>query len=200
MPHAPPYVFRRIAISRPVQTRVNERIRIREVRLIDDEGQQIGIIPTREALDMARERGLDLVEVAPNASPPVCRLMDYGKYKYEQSRKERDSRRAQHVIKVKEVRIEPKIGGHDLETKGRQAAKFLDSGDKVKLTVLFRGRSITHPELGKDLLERLAEQLKDHGVIEQSARMEGRTMTMHMAPARQRAESSAREEEREQAG
>jgi translation initiation factor IF-3 len=170
------------------------------VRLIDDEGQQIGIIPTREALDMARERGLDLVEVAPNASPPVCRLMDYGKYKYEQSRKERDSRRSQHVIKVKEVRIEPKIGGHDLETKGRQAAKFLDAGDKVKLTVLFRGRSITHPELGKDLLERLAEQLKDHGVIEQSARMEGRTMTMHMAPSRQRAESSDREEQREQAG
>ncbi len=149
---------------------------------------------------MARERGLDLVEVAPNASPPVCRLMDYGKYKYEQSRKERDSRRSQHVIKVKEVRIEPKIGGHDLETKGRQAAKFLDAGDKVKLTVLFRGRSITHPELGKDLLERLAEQLKDHGVIEQSARMEGRTMTMHMAPSRQRAESSDREEQREQAG
>ncbi|HEV2073368.1 MAG TPA: translation initiation factor IF-3 [Thermomicrobiales bacterium] len=200
MPRAPSYVFRRIAISRPVQTRVNERIRIREVRLIDDEGQQIGIIPTREALDMARERGLDLVEVAPNASPPVCRLMDYGKYKYEQSRKERDSRRSQHVIKVKEVRIEPKIGGHDLETKGRQAAKFLDAGDKVKLTVLFRGRSITHPELGKDLLERLAEQLKDHGVIEQSARMEGRTMTMHMAPSRQRAESSDREEQREQAG
>ena len=140
---------------------------------------------------MARERGLDLVEVAPNASPPVCRLMDYGKYRYEQSRKERDSRRNQHVIKLKEVRIEPKIGGHDLETKGRQAAKFLDAGDKVKLTVLFRGRSITHPELGKDLLERLAEQLKDHGTIEQTARMEGRTMTMHLAPVRQKAEAPA---------
>jgi translation initiation factor IF-3 len=178
-----------------VQTRVNERIRIREVRLIDDEGRQIGIIPTREALEMARERGLDLVEVAPNASPPVCRLMDYGKFRYEQSRKERDSRRNQHVIKLKEVRIEPKIGDHDLETKGRQAAKFLDAGDKVKLTVLFRGRSITHPELGKELLERLAVQLQDHGLIEQSARMEGRTMTMHMAPLRQKAESSDREDQ-----
>jgi translation initiation factor IF-3 len=178
-----------------VQTRVNERIRIREVRLIDDEGNQIGVIPTREALDMARERGLDLVEVAPNASPPVCRLMDYGKFRYEQSRKERDSKKNQHVIKLKEVRIEPKIGDHDLETKGRHAARFLEAGDKVKLTVLFRGRSITHPELGKELLERLAEQLKDVGVIEQTARMEGRTMTMHMAPAKQRAESTEKEDQ-----
>lgn len=183
----------RTTISRPAQTRVNERIRIREVRLIDDEGRQIGIIPTREALEMAREKGLDLVEVAPNASPPVCRLMDYGKFRYEQSRKERDSRRHQQVTKLKEVRIEPKIGGHDLETKGRQAAKFLDAGNKVKLTVLFRGRSITHPELGKDLLDRLAEQLQDHGVVEQTARMEGRTMTMHMAPARQKGESAEKE-------
>ncbi|HLU35544.1 MAG TPA: translation initiation factor IF-3 [Thermomicrobiales bacterium] len=178
-----------------MQTRVNERIRIREVRLIDDEGNQIGVIPTREALEMARERGLDLVEVAPNASPPVCRLMDYGKFRYEQSRKERDSKKNQHVIKLKEVRIEPKIGEHDLATKGRQAARFLESGDKVKLTVLFRGRSITHPELGKDLLERLAEQLKDVGAIEQQPRMEGRTMTMHMAPLRQRGDSAEREEQ-----
>ncbi len=146
---------------------------------------------------MARERGLDLVEVAPNASPPVCRLMDYGKFRYEQSRKERDSRRNQHVIKLKEVRIEPKIGDHDLETKGRNAAKFLDGGDKVKLTVLFRGRSITHPELGKDLLDRLAEQLRDHGTIEQGARMEGRTMTMTLAPVRQKAEPSPREDQQQ---
>jgi len=113
------------------------------------------------------------------------------------SRKERDSRRNQHVIKLKEVRIEPKIGDHDLETKGRAAARFLDAGDKVKLTVLFRGRSITHPELGKELLERLAVQLRDHGVIEQGARMEGRTMTMHLAPLRQRAESSDREDQQQ---
>lgn len=181
---------RRRAISRPVQTRVNERIRIREVRLIDEEGGQIGIIPTRDALEMARERGLDLVEVAPNAVPPVCRLMDYGRFRYEQSRRERDSRRHQHVVRLKEVRIEPKIGDHDLETKGRQAARFLDGGDKVKLSVLFRGRSITHPELGRTLLDQLAVQLRDHGTIEQTPRMEGRTMTMHIAPVRQRTASS----------
>lgn len=157
---------------------------MREVRLIDEEGQQVGIIPTREALMIARERGLDLVEVGPNSSPPVCRLMDYGRYRYEQSRKERDQRKNQHVTRVKEVRVEPKIGEHDLETKGRQAERFLKAGDKVKLSVLFRGRSITHPELGRDLLQRLSEQLSEVGVVEQGARMEGRTMTMYMAPAR----------------
>lgn len=144
---------------------------------------------------MARERGLDLVEVAPNASPPVCRLMDYGKYRYEQSRKERESRRQQQVTKVKEVRVEPKIGAHDLETKGNHAARFLDAGNKVKLTVLFRGRSITHPELGRELLERLSEQLSDRGVVEQTARMEGRTMTMIMAPAKQKAETPSERED-----
>jgi translation initiation factor IF-3 len=173
---------------------VNERIRIREVRLIDDEGNQIGIIPTREALEMAREKGLDLVEVAPNAVPPVCRLMDYGRFRYEQSRKERESRKNQHVIKLKEVRVEPKIGDHDRETKGRQAIKFLEGGDKVKLTVLFRGRSITHPELGKELLDELAEQIRDHGIIEQTPRMEGRTMTMIVAPTRQKAGAADRED------
>ncbi|MGC4190056.1 MAG: translation initiation factor IF-3 [Thermomicrobiales bacterium] len=174
---------------------MNERIRIREVRLIDDQGNQIGIIPTREALEMARERGLDLVEVAPNAVPPVCRLMDYGKFRYEQSRKERESRKSQHVTRVKEVRIEPKIGDHDLETKGRQAARFLEAGDKVKLSVLFRGRSITHPELGRELLDQLQEQLKDVGTVEQTPRMEGRTMTMYLAPAKARAAGSERREE-----
>ncbi|MBA2289080.1 MAG: translation initiation factor IF-3 [Chloroflexia bacterium] len=188
---------RRQAISRPVQTRVNDRIRVREVRLIDDEGQQIGVVPTREALMMAREKGLDLVEVAANAQPPVCRLMDYGKYRYEQSRKERETRKNQHVTKVKEVRVEPKIGGHDLETKGRQAERFLKAGDKVKLSVLFRGRSITHPELGRDLLQKLSEQLSEVGAVEQGARMEGRTMTMYMAPARAKSESSGSGSEKE---
>jgi translation initiation factor IF-3 len=172
----------RQAISRPVQTRVNERIRIREVRLIDEEGQQVGIVPTREAMEMARSRGLDLVEVAPNAIPPVCRIMDYGKFRYEQSRKERESRRNQHVIELKEVRIRPKIDDHDLETKGRQAAKFLDAGDKVKMTVLFRGREMAHPDIGKGLLDQLADMLRPHGTIEQSPRLEGRTMTMMLNP------------------
>lgn len=186
--------FRRKTISRPVQTRVNDRIRVREVRLIDDEGQQVGIIPTREALMIAREKGLDLVEVGANSQPPVCRLMDYGKFRYEQSRKERETRKNQHVTKVKEVRVEPKIGEHDLQTKGRQAERFLKAGDKVKLAVLFRGRSITHPELGRDLLQRLSDQLSDVGAIEQGARMEGRTMTMYMAPARTKSDGNDKKE------
>lgn len=183
----------RIAITRPIQTRVNERIRIREVRLIDEEGRQIGIVPTREALEMARQRGLDLVEVAPNAVPPVCRIMDYGKFRYDQSRKERESRRHQHVIELKEVRIRPKIDEHDLETKGRQAAKFLDAGDKVKVTVLFRGREMAHPDIGKALLDQMAEMLRNHGVIEQPPRLEGRTMTMVIGPVKQKQTAQERE-------
>jgi translation initiation factor IF-3 len=135
---------------------------------------------------MARERGLDLVEVAPNAIPPVCRLMDYGKYRYEQSRKERESRRHQQTVDVKEVRIRPKIDDHDLETKGRRAAKFLDQGDKVKVTVLFRGREMAHPDIGRGLLDQLADMLRSHGNIEQPPRMEGRTMTMWIGPLKQK--------------
>jgi translation initiation factor IF-3 len=168
---------------------------VREVRLIDDEGQQIGIVPTREALMIAREKGLDLVEVGANSNPPVCRLMDYGKYRYEQSRKERETRKHQHVTRVKEVRVEPKIGEHDLETKGRQAERFLKAGDKVKLSVLFRGRSITHPELGRELLQRLSEQLNEVGVVEQGARMEGRNMTMYMAPTRSKSDINEKKEQ-----
>ncbi len=185
---------RRPTISRPVQTRVNERIRIREVRLIDDEGNQVGIIATRDALEMARQKGLDLVEVAPNAVPPVCRLMDYGKFRYEQSRKERDSRKNQHVVELKEVRIRPKIDDHDLETKGRQAAKFLDHGDKVKLTVLFRGREMAHPDIGKGLLDQLLELLKTHGTVEQTPRLEGRAMTAILNPVRAKLSQHEKEE------
>jgi len=185
---------RRPTISRPVQTRVNERIRIREVRLIDEEGNQVGVIPTRDALEMARQRGLDLVEVAPNAMPPVCRLMDYGKFRYEQSRKERESRKHQHVVELKEVRIRPKIDDHDLETKGRNAAKFLDHGDKVKLSVLFRGREMAHPDIGKGLLDQLIEQLRSHGTVEQAPRLEGRTMTAILNPLRAKMSQSEKEE------
>jgi translation initiation factor IF-3 len=142
---------------------------------------------------MARQRGLDLVEVAPNAIPPVCRLMDYGKFRYEQSRKERESRRHQHVIALKEVRIKPKIGDHDLETKGRQAAKFLDSGDKVKVTVTFRGREMAHTDIGKGLLDQMADQLRPHGNIEQSPRLEGRAMSMILNPLRQKQSQHERE-------
>lgn len=175
-------------ITRPVQTRVNERIRIREVRLVDENGQQVGVVPTAHALEMARDRGLDLVEVAPNAIPPVCRLMDYGKYRYEQSRKERESRKHQTTVELKEVRIRPKIDDHDLETKGRHAAKFLDAGDKVKVSVLFRGREMAHPEIGRGLLDQLIELLRSHGSVEQTPKIEGRTMTMILAPLKQKQE------------
>lgn len=133
---------------------------------------------------MARERGLDLVEVQPNASPPVCRLMDYGKFRYEESRRERESRKRQRTAALKEIRLSPKIDDNDLETKGRQAQKFLHAGDKVKLTVRFRGREIAHQEIGKNLLDRLGEQLHSIATIDQAPRMEGRTMTMILSPAR----------------
>jgi translation initiation factor IF-3 len=146
---------------------------------------------------MARSRGLDLVEVAPNAIPPVCRFMDYGKFRYEQSRRERESRKHQHVVELKEIRLQPKIDDHDLETKGRQAQRFLDSGDKVKFTVRFRGREMAHPEIGRQILEQLAEGLRQYGTLEQTPRMEGRTMTMQIAPLKQKQSMAERERERE---
>jgi translation initiation factor IF-3 len=167
-------------ISKPV--RVNERIRIREVRLIDEEGQQLGIVPTFQALQTARERGLDLVEVAPNAVPPVCRIMDWGKERYEQSRKERESRRNSKAITIKEIRLKPKTDDHDLDTKTRKAKEFLQDGDKVKLTVLFRGRENLHPEVGRALLDRMLDQLGQMAIIEATPRLEGRNMTAMLAP------------------
>ena len=177
---------------------MNERIRIREVRVIDEEGEQLGILPTREALDLARARGVDLVEVAPNAVPPVCRMMDYGKFRYEQSRRERESRKNQHVVELKEIRIQPKIGDHDLETKSRQAAKFLDAGDKVKFTVRFRGREMAHPDIGKGLLDELWEMLKTQATMELTPKMEGRTMIMHLAPIKAKQSMAERESGREE--
>jgi len=162
--------------------RVNERIRIREVRLIDEEGQQLGIVPTFQALQTARERGLDLVEVAPNAVPPVCRIMDWGKERYEQSRKERESRRNSKAITIKEIRLKPKTDDHDLDTKTRKAKEFLQEGDKVKLTVLFRGRENLHPEVGRALLDRMLDQLGPMAIIEATPRLEGRNMTAMLAP------------------
>ena len=159
--------------------------------MIDEEGQQLGIVPTAQALAIARERGLDLVEVAPNAIPPVCRIMDYGKARYEQSRKERESRKNAKTITIKEVRIEPRIDEHDLETKGKRAKTFLEEGDKVKLTVMFRGRSILHPELGRALLDRLIEQLAPYGVVEAIPRLEGRNMTAMLAPKKQPAAAAS---------
>lgn len=162
--------------------RVNEEIRIPEVRVVDDNNQQIGIMSPREALRIARERDLDLVEIAPTARPPVCRIMDYGKYRYEQSKRSKEARKKQKVIDVKEVRMTPKIDEHDFQVKYRRAEKFLKDGDKVKCTIRFRGREIVHSELGKQLLQRLADSLSEIAVVERPPRAEGRNMIMILAP------------------
>ena len=145
--------------------------------------------PIQQALDMAREAGLDLVEVAPNANPPVCRILDYGKFKYEQAKKEREAHKHQRQVVVREVRFKPKIGAHDIDFKTRLIEKLLKAGDKVKVSVMFRGREITHPEIGRDLLNRVSGNLKDAAVVEKHPSMEGRFMTMILAPVAQRAAS-----------
>lgn len=161
---------------------VNEKIRAREVRLIDFNGDQLGVKRRQEALEIAKTRDLDLVLVAPGAKPPVCRIMDYGKYRYEQQKKEQAARRKQKVVNVKEVRFSPGIGDHDFNTKLRQSRRFIENGDKVKAAVRFRGRAITHKDLGRDVLNRLADELKDVAVIESRAKMEGRNMFMMLGP------------------
>lgn len=161
---------------------VNEQIRAREVRVVNSEGEQVGIIPIKEALKLAREQNLDLVNVSPNAKPPVCRIMDYGKFKYEQSKRDRDSRKNQKVINIKEVKVRPNIEDHDLMVKIRNAQRFLANDDKVKVTVIFRGREITHSELGKQICVRIAEALEEHGVVEKAPKLEGRNMIMILTP------------------
>ncbi|PXY54589.1 translation initiation factor IF-3 [Virgibacillus profundi] len=161
---------------------VNEKIRAREVRLIDSNGDQLGVKSRQEALEIAQTRNLDLVLVAPNAKPPVCRIMDFGKYRFEQQKKEKEARKKQKVINVKEVRFTPGIGDHDYETKLKNAKKFLEKGDKVKAAVRFRGRAITHKELGRNVLDRMAEDVKDVATVETKPKMEGRNMFMMLAP------------------
>ncbi len=148
------------------------------MRVIDENGEQMGIMFARDALNLARQRELDMVEVAPNAVPPVCRFMDYGKFRYEQTKKERDSRRAQHNVVIKEVRLEPNIAEHDLETKTRQAKRFLEEGDKVKLSVQFKGRQLTHTEIGRALLDQVVNLLLNEAIVEQTPKMEGKKMSM----------------------
>jgi len=162
--------------------RINEEIRAREVRLISESGEQLGIIPIKEALEISMEKNLDLVEVAPSAKPPVCRLMDYGKFKFEQSKREKEARKKQKVISVKEVKMRPNIEEHDFKVKARNARKFLTSGDKVKLTIMFRGRQITHPELGERLAIKLAEELSDVSTIEKAPKVEGKNMVAIFVP------------------
>ncbi|MDA8352048.1 MAG: translation initiation factor IF-3 [Firmicutes bacterium] len=168
------------------QQLVNEAIRAREVRLIDRDGNQLGIKPLREALRLAREADLDLVNVAPKAKPPVCRIMDYGKYRYEQSKREKEARKKQKTIQIKEVRFSPSIEEHDVNTKLRKVKKFLEKGDKVKLSIRFRGREITHQGLGRKMLTRMAEELKEIGEVERHPKMEGRHMIMILAPKKEK--------------
>ena len=164
------------------RSRVNEQIRISPVRLIQDDGEQIGIVSMDEARERAAERGMDLVEVAPEARPPVVKMMDYGKYKYEAARAARESRKKQHVIQVKEVKFRPGIEDHDYKFKLRHARRFLEEGNKVKLTMMFRGRQVTHPEIGRKVLIQVAGDLEDLGKLETSPSMEGRLMSMIVAP------------------
>ncbi len=176
--------------------RVNEWIRAREVRLVGEKGEQLGIMPLVEAREVARKRNFDLVEVSPTAVPPVCRLLDYGKYKYEQAKKERDIKRSQKIALLREVRFRPKIGVHDFEAKMRSAKKLLGGGDKVKLTVMFRGREITHPDIGWSLLQKLVESLKGVASIEKQPSMEGKRMIMILAPVVGQ-QAKAKEEKKE---
>ena len=156
-------------------------IRIPQVRVIDEEGNQLGVMPTPKALEMAQERGLDLVEVAPMAAPPVARFLDFGQYKYELTKREKEAKRRQRSVTFKEVRLSPKIGIGDFETKLHRAVEFLEEGDRIKVTVRFRGRELTHPELGRRMLERFADQAKDHGVVERPPILEGKSMFITLA-------------------
>jgi translation initiation factor IF-3 len=165
-------------------TRVNERIRVPEVRLIDDQGAQVGVLKTPDALRFAQERDLDLVEVAPEARPPVCRVLDYSKYKYELAQKQKQARKHQQQITVREIKFRPKIAQHDYDTKKHHVERFLRHKDKVKVTIMFRGREVTHPERGTMILDRLAEELAELGVVEQRPMQEGRNMTMMLGPSK----------------
>jgi translation initiation factor IF-3 len=161
---------------------VNRQIRISPLRVIGADGTQLGIMEVDQALAQAQALGLDLVEVAPTARPPVVRIMDYGKYKFEMAKQARLAKKKQHVIQLKEVKYRPGIDDHDFDTKTRHARRFLEEGNKVKVTLMFRGRQIAHPELGKQVVDRVSQELSDIGKVESDAKMEGKSMTMILAP------------------
>ena len=161
---------------------INEDIREREVRVVDEQGQQLGIMPTQQALRLAEEKQLDLVNIAPAAKPPVCKLMDYGKYRFEQGKREKEIKKNQKIIETKEVRLSATIEDHDIDVRYRQAVKFLQDGNKVKVSIRFRGRQIAHSEIGSEVMQSFAERIKDYGVVEKKPMIEGRNMTMMLAP------------------
>ena len=162
--------------------RVNEKIRAREVRLIGPDGKQIGIVSLREALAKAEEYGLDLVEVAPQADPPVCKIMDYGQFLYQEAKKAKEAKKRQSQVELKEIKVRPKTEEHDLQTKIRHIRRFLEDGNKVKIRVFFRGRELAHPELGRQVLQKIEEAVKELGRVEMAPRMEGRQMIMILGP------------------
>ena len=170
--------------------RVNERIRAREIRVVDDEGHQLGIMPPYEALKIARERGLDLVEVSPTASPPVCRIINYGKYLYQLSKRQHEARKHQRSIELKEVKFRPRTGGHDFEVKRTRILRFLQDGSKVKATIMFRGREMAHRNLGWEMMQRLIEGIGEAGQVETRPRQEGPNLTAILAPKKPTGKSS----------
>ena len=173
------FVWRFIGIN---DLMINEEIRDREVRVVDQDGAQLGIMPIRQALEKAEEMQMDLVKIAPQAKPPVCKIMDYGKYRFEQSKKEREFRKNQKVITVKEVRLSATIEDHDIDVKLKNAIKFLKEGNKVKATIRFRGRQITHSEIGRQVMTEFAERIKEYGTVDKAPQIEGRNMSMMISP------------------
>ncbi|MBV8073830.1 MAG: translation initiation factor IF-3 [Candidatus Eremiobacteraeota bacterium] len=172
--------WREVIAARPL--RINDQIRIRSVRVIDNDGSQLGVMPTENALALARQRGLDLIEVSPTAAPPVCRISDYGRLKYEQAKKDKDARKKQRGFELKEVKLRPKIETHDYEVKARMAERLLMDGGKVKVTIMFRGREITYTAFGRRLLDRMAEDMSPLATVEREPRLEGKNMFMILAP------------------
>lgn len=167
-----------------MEHQINEEIRDKEVRLISNDGEQLGIVPIQKAQDIAVEKGMDLVKIAPRAKPPVCKIMDYGKFRFEQAKREKEARKNQRVVEIKEIRLTPNIDIGDLNTKVKNACRFLKDGDKVKVSVRFRGREVTHSSLGQDLLHRFAELCSECSTVEKQPKLEGRQMLMFLAPAK----------------
>lgn len=172
--------------------RINEEIRIREVRVTGSNGEQLGIMLTRDALKLAEDQHLDLVEVAPKARPPVCRIMDFGKYRYEQQKRDKEARKKQKIITIKEVKLRPNIEQHDFDVKLKNAQRFIEEGNKVKVTVMFRGRELSHPELGSTILNKMSEALGDTVNIERTAKLEGKNMTMILSPKTQKTKKNTK--------
>ncbi|HEY3195810.1 MAG TPA: translation initiation factor IF-3 [Candidatus Dormibacteraeota bacterium] len=173
------------------ELRINDQIRSSEVRLIDDQNNQLGVVSLDAALRIANEKGLDLVEVAPQANPPVCRLMDYGRFKFETIKREKDQRRKQNVIKLKEMKLRPKVAEHDFQTKFKGLRQFLEAGEKVKVTIMFRGREMVHQDIGRRILDRVADDARPFAVVERPPLLEGKNLFMILAPSRQSAAQSA---------